>query len=452
MLNKKKWGLITVLLCIVLLCSISCNPFGKSASTNATERVNVVSGNLTVTVSGSGNIEVSKEAKLTFGVAGRVDKIYVAEHDKVIKGQVIARLETDTLELAVSQAKTALAQAQTAQSQAAVAKTQAETAVAVAQFTLDKIKEVNDIEDKITRLQTEIDVANAMSGFGSDVNWDVVKQLQAELAQKKQELGILLGEPEFVGLVTYDILSQKYGRWVVDDVRIKELQLKSAQQAVTQSQKALDGTQNAVELAQKSLSVAEKQLDSATITAPFDGVVADVPVKEKDFIPSPTLTIIQIIDPSTMRLKIDVDEIDIPSVKPGQKATIELDALPDLLLEGKVTSISLLSSPKTGVVVYDAQIDFATSEDVGLRDGMSATADIIVAERHNVLLVPERALNRNNPGNPTVKVMVNGTIEERAVVVGVSDGSQTEIVDGLKEGDAVVERPIATETSSTGLF
>jgi len=261
-----------------------------------------------------------------------------------------------------------------------------------------------------------------------------------------------LGEPEFIGLVTYDVLSQKYGRWVVDDVRIKALQLKSAQQTVTQAQKALEQTQNAIELAQKSLSVAQKQLDSATITAPFDGVITDIPVKERDFILSPATTIIQMFDPSVMRLMIEVDEIDVPSVKPGQKATIEFDALPDHLLEGKVSSISLLPTQKTGVIVYDAEIDFVTAEDVGLRDGMSATADIMVAERYNVLLIPERAINRNDPAHPTVEVMVNGKIEERDVIVGVSDGAQTEIVSGLKEGDVVVAKPVTTDTSSTGLF
>ncbi len=449
----KVWRIVIVLLLgLVLAGSISCNPLGQNQQSATTQQVEVVSGNLTVTISGSGNIELSKEAKLTFGAAGRIEKIHVQEHDKVSKGQVLAKLETDNLELAVLQAKTALSQAQTAQSQAEIAKTQAEAGVAVAQFTLDRIKEVNDIKDEITRLQTKIDVAVEMIGFGSNVNWDVVKQIQAELARKKQELGTLLGEPEFAGVVTYDILSQKYGRWVVDDVRIKELQLKSAQQAVTQSQAALEQTQSAIELAQKSLSVAEKQLKDATITAPFDGVVADVYVKERDFIPSPTVTIIHLIDPGSMQLKIEVDELDVAKVKLGQRATIEVDALPTLGLEDKVSSISLSPAPKAGVVVYYAEINLHVGGDSGLRDGMSATADIIVAERNDVLLVPERAINRDNPDKPTVEVMINGQIKERTVVTGVSDGIQTEILEGLKKGEVVVEKRSTPQSSVPGLF
>jgi macrolide-specific efflux system membrane fusion protein len=70
---------------------------------------------------------------------------------------------------------------------------------------------------------------------------------------------------------------------------------------------------------------------------------------------------------------------------------------------------------------------------------MSAEADIVVAERSNVLLVPNRAVKRDSQGNPMVKVMVDEEIEERSVVVGISDDFQTEIITGLSEGEMVVE-------------
>ena len=82
---------------------------------------------------------------------------------------------------------------------------------------------------------------------------------------------------------------------------------------------------------------------------------------------------------------------------------------------------------------------------------MSATADIIINERSNVLLVPSRAITQDTNGNPVVKVMVNEEIEERSVVLGLSDGFDTEIVDGLSEGDMVVVETKA-KPSTTGLF
>ncbi len=71
---------------------------------------------------------------------------------------------------------------------------------------------------------------------------------------------------------------------------------------------------------------------------------------------------------------------------------------------------------------------------------MSATADIIINERSSVLLVPSRAIKQDSLGNTVVAVVINEQIEERPVVIGISDGFQTEILDGLNEGEMVVER------------
>ena len=71
---------------------------------------------------------------------------------------------------------------------------------------------------------------------------------------------------------------------------------------------------------------------------------------------------------------------------------------------------------------------------------MSATADIVIDERSNVLLVPNRAIKQDSQGNPVVNVVVNEQIEERPVVIGISDGFQTEIIDGLDEGELVMRK------------
>lgn len=159
---------------------------------------------------------------------------------------------------------------------------------------------------------------------------------------------------------------------------------------------------------------------------------------EKDTV-SPTTPIIHLIDSGSMELKIQVDEIDIAAVKTGQKAIIKLDALPNLKLDGKVSSISLLSSDKAGVIVYDIKIKFNATEGSGLRAGMSANADIVTTERTRVLLIPDRVVKKNSQGNTVVDVLVNGQAQERMVVTGISNGTQTEIVSGLEEGETVVE-------------
>ena len=170
-------------------------------------------------------------------------------------------------------------------------------------------------------------------------------------------------------------------------------------------------------------------------------MVASVDVKVRDVVPPPTLTlttVIHLIDLTTMELTAEVDEIDIALVKPGQEAIIEVDALPALKLDAEVVSISLLPEVEEGVVLYEVGIGFDVPEVNEIKVGMSATADIIIHGGSGILLVPDRAIEQDSEGNPVVKVMVNEEIEERPVVTGISDGYQTEIVDGLSEGEIVV--------------
>ena len=92
------------------------------------------------------------------------------------------------------------------------------------------------------------------------------------------------------------------------------------------------------------------------------------------------------------------------------------------------------------MIVFEVKVEFDVTKGIGLRGGMSATADVIIAERTNVLLVPDRAIKQDSQGNTVVEVMVNEQTEERTVVIGISDGYQTEIVDGLEEGEVVIEK------------
>ena len=338
----KGWRIIVILLlCLVLAGTAACGGAPEEAEWQLVE---VVRDDLTVIVGGSGNINVSREASLAFGSGGKVEKVYVKEGDKVSTGDILAKLDTGALELALAQAKVALEQAE---------------------YNLNQLK---------------------------------------------------------------DVLHASHDR-----VKIAESEFEAARQAVAQAQ---------------------KQLDEATITAPFDGVLAAVYVKEGDIIPPPTMApkvIIYLIDPSSMELKAEVDEIDIPDVGLGQRAIIEVDALPEEQFEGVVTSVGSLPIVEAGLVLYEVKISFDVSEGSGLKLGMSATADIIVQQRENALLVPERAIERDSGGNPMVWVKLNGQIEERPVVIGISDGLQTEILDGLDEGEIVVVKKRA-ETQAPGGF
>jgi len=343
----KTWRRITVLVvCLALAAQAACGCGNGSDEEIKHQLAEVVRDDLTVEVSGSGNIGVSNEIDLSFGVGGKVDEIYVSEGDRVTEGEVLARLNTSALELALLQSRATREQAA---------------------YNLNQLK----------------DVQHASS----------------------------------------------------DRVEVAELTLEAAEKAVAE---------------------ARKQLQEATITAPFDGLVAEVYVEEGDILAPPTVAsrpVIHLIDPAGMELTVEVDEIDIASVEPGQKVAIELDALPELQLEGEVVSISSLPEAEAAVVAYEVKIAFDVPPDAGLKVGMSADADIVIAERSNVLLVPDRAIDADSQGNPVVKVVVaEGETETRPVVTGISDGLQTEIVSGINEGETVVIEIRVKSTSPMGLF
>ena len=114
------WGTTGVLLlCLALAGSIACNPLEGDNQEEVSQQVE--RGDLIISVSGSGNIEVSNEAELTFGVGGRIEKIYVEEGDSVTEGDALAKLDTSTLELALTQAQVVVTQQQLVIIQAEVA-------------------------------------------------------------------------------------------------------------------------------------------------------------------------------------------------------------------------------------------------------------------------------------------------------------------------------------------
>ncbi len=216
-----------------------------------------------------------------------------------------------------------------------------------------------------------------------------------------------------------------------------------AQAGVRTAEGVLGKAQVAVDVAKNNLDTAKESLDDATITAPFDGVVAKVDIKAGDILTPVdyTRTIFELIDPRRMEFTIKVDEIDIPGVAQGQEAAVSVDALPGAKLKGRVTFVSPLPVIQGGVVQYEVKIGFDVPEGSPLKAGMSSNATIATGQRSNVLLVPSRAITRNKAGKATVKLVVSGQAQERVVQTGVSNSADTEILSGLNEGDTIlVER------------
>ena len=193
-----------------------------------------------------------------------------------------------------------------------------------------------------------------------------------------------------------------------------------------------------LEIAELNLESAELNLEKAVIVAPFDGVVSDITITEGKEISAALLAspAISLVDTSEIEMRGFIDEIDIAIVRVGQEANIILDALPDEEVKGEVAFISPVGITLAGVVSYDTTITLENPV-AGLRDGMSATAGIIIERRDDVLSIPNRAI-RGTLESPMVLVLVDGQQEEREITLGLTDGINTEVLSGLQEGEQVV--------------
>jgi RND family efflux transporter MFP subunit len=450
---------VSLFLILVALAATACG----SNQSNAKQQVQVTQGDIALKTSGSSKVGVGTDAKPSLVSGAKIAKLSVKEGDIVSKGQVLARLETDNLVSALYQAQVAQAQSEVAVTQSQTVMTQAQTSLTAAQFNLDRTQTVADIKDSITTLQNRItaaqvnlDQAKASNDIsGINVMTSYLASIQIELLNQQYKLQTLLSQPQYAGVLTYNILGQTYDRLTVEDVRLKQLAVESAHLSITQAQQNIELAKRTLDQAKKAVTVAQTQIDNATITSPIDGIAVTVNVKEGDIVsPSSALSgpPIYIIDPTTMQVAAQIDEVDIANVKLGQKVNITLDSTPNVIYEGKVNSIAMapVSNPQnSGVVVYEVEVGFVNPPPPEVKLGMSATADIISAEKTGVLLIPSRAIREDGLGNPTVDVMVANKVETRSVQLGISDGVNTEVVSGLKAGDKVV---IIPATQNSGLF
>ncbi|MBE2241503.1 MAG: efflux RND transporter periplasmic adaptor subunit [Burkholderiaceae bacterium] len=195
----------------------------------------------------------------------------------------------------------------------------------------------------------------------------------------------------------------------------------------------LDRTRTELDAAQAALKRAQAQLDFNQLVAPADGSVLRRDGEIGQFIPAgqPVFTL-ECCAP--LRVAAEVDEEDIVRVAIGQKVVLRGDALPDRVFDGKVAEITPKGDPVARS--YRVRIAFADPAAVvaaGVRTGMTMDANIIIARREGVLLVPNRALHGD-----TVWIVEDGRLHARSVGRGVVGAERTEITSGLAEGDAVV--------------
>ena len=218
---------------------------------------------------------------------------------------------------------------------------------------------------------------------------------------------------------------------------------------------AIQSASETLQSAQISMENMQDTMSSYTITAPISGTIIEKDAKQGDAMTSGT-TLCIIYDLSYLEMQINVDELQISSLTVGQKVQITADAVQRKTYIGTVTRVSMKGTANGGTTTYPVTIQLDDID--GLRPGMNANAEIVVAEANNVLTVPNAAIVRGNYVLVTQDSPSASNADETMtapdgyvyvpVQTGVSDDDYTEITSGLKDSDTIAYDPTSVASDS----
>ncbi|MGC9987434.1 MAG: efflux RND transporter periplasmic adaptor subunit [Terriglobales bacterium] len=387
--------------------------------------------NLTSVVSASGEIKPKTYANIGANAFGRIVKLHVKEGDRVKKGQLLAQLE-DVQPLA--DVNSTRASVQASQTDAVAAEAALNTSLA-----------------DLNRAKSDAEHAK--------LDWDRAQGLYTAALIAKQD---------------YDV---KKATWEQANAGLAQ-----AEARVAQAKAQKDSADRHISQNQANLTRVADVLQKTTYTAPFDGVITNLPVREGETVVmgiqnSPGSTLMTIADMSVITSEVKVDETDIVNVHLGQPAEVTIDAIPHKIFHGVVseigdnaivrsTGVATSQSSSTSEEAKDFKVVVTlTDPPTELRPGLSSTAKITTATRNNVISIPIQALTvrtradlaakdtskssveaANVPADASkqkeevqgVFVIRNKKAEFVPVDTGISGTTDIEVTSGVKEGDDVI--------------
>ena len=284
----------------------------------------------------------------------------------------------------------------------------------------------------------------------TEMNDSALRSAEASLANAKQALDDLTSSP------------------TADELASAQAAIESAQQNLIQAKQNLEDVktgateielldaQASVDAAQNALTQAQRALDDAKIIAPFDGIVANLDTFIGQTASSGT-TAITIVNTNDLEILVSLSEVDVADVKPNQNVELTFDALSGRTFPGQVIAVSPLGTSSQGVVNYNVTIAL-TKPDPAILPGMTAQASIIIAQRNDALLAPNRAV-RTQGNRRLMTLLFEGREIPIFVQTGLQNDTSTEILsatmsDGqavnLQEGDTVLLNTTTTNNRTQG--
>ena len=464
------------------------------------------------TVTATGNVDAEQRATLTFASSGTIDQVLAAKGQEVAAGDVLASLDTSSLEwqivrsqAAVDTAQTRLAQAKQPASEADLASAQA--ALDNAKTNYENVKDGASAED-LASARAAVDSAKAnLKRVKDGPTREELAAAQAALDNAKAQVQQaqaaydrvryapdIQARQESLNLQNATIsLEQAQANYdaaakgaTAADLAAAEAQVAQAQAQLAQlldqpSASALAAAEAQIvqaeaqlaqllerpkdedvavfeaqlQEAEVALAQAQSQLDDAVIVAPYHGAILAVEVREGEWAtPGAPAFIVAATEP--LVLAVNVDEVDVAYLSEGQTAYLFFDALKDLQSEGTVGEVTYIAPASTnvgGAVAYPVEVSFSPGE-LPVRLGMTADVDIVIDSAEDALLVPNRAIEADRAaGRYYVHLpKSDGTTQRIEVQIGMRDENRTQILEGLKEGDIVVLPQVPEQTETEQRF
>jgi HlyD family secretion protein len=436
---------IIVLLAAVALVFAGSQLMGGNQA-NAAEGIQTVvveRTTLRASVDATGSVAPETRLGLSFKSAGRVAEIMVEEGDQVKGGEILAKLETADLEQALIQAQASLAisEAQLAQTEEGASAEDLASARAALESALADYEEVKvgpsqeditvakaDMEKAriaLEKAQADYDRISWQAGIGATAQASTLQQASVDYERARAQYELTVDRP------TNSELKQAEAQIAQARATLADLEEKPTPEELTIATAQ-------VTQARSTLTQAQLNLDEATLVAPFTATVADVNIEVGQIVNSGTPVIV-LTDPTSYYVDLYIDETEIGQVQVGQPVVITPDAFPNEEIEGEVTAIKSIGTVSGGIVTYEVRVEIVPTE-VLIRPDMTVSATVVVEEKENVLLIPNRAIRREGDVMYVEVLDPSGGTEVRrvAIATGASNDAVTEVTAGLEEGDVVV--------------
>ena len=435
-MSKKIWWIIGILVVVIIALVV----LKKSGAIGKEEGIKVATEKITKrtiieTVSASGKVYPEDERKVSSDVSGEVVEMYVEEGDSVRKGQILARVFADVLTSARDRASSVVNQQQA---------------------------QVGNTEASLEAFEARLNQAK--------LNYDRQKKLFDDKVISRSEF------------------------------ETAESQYLTARADLNAARQTIRSGKASVQSAQASLTEANKNLSRTSVVSPMNGIVSLLAVKKGERVSGNSFSlgteIMRVADMNRIEVRVDVGENDIPKVKIGDSAIVEVDAYNDRKFKGVVTKISSSSTSASSIatsasdvtnykvyILIDAAsyadlIDPAKSKNLPFRPGMSASADIMTTKHENIIAVPILAVTTRDKNEKESKtkakeaddkkkaqgqevatdnavmtddmeevvfiVLADGTVKKVPIRTNIQDNEYIEVMSGIKEGDMVISAPYNT--------